>query len=138
MSTEETERAQGEHPQALIPAGQTVDLALLKHGLIRALVRVGGVRRQTRGQENVPQFLQGEILVQLIQHALAKIVLHAGLLQLVQEQSLGVRGVRDPLRFGHKRHGSVGGVIVVLLDEAGEKRLSRSVVRARGLLQPLS
>jgi ATP-dependent DNA helicase RecQ len=33
---------------------------------------------------------------------------------------------------------TAGGFIVVLFDEAGEKRLSRTVVRDRGLLQPLS
>ena len=66
---------------------------------------VGGVRRQARRQQNRVQFLQREILVQLVQHAPAKIILHARLLQFVGKQSLDVSGIGHALRLGHKRHG---------------------------------
>ena len=50
------------------------------------------------------QFLQGEILVQLIQHAPAKIILHPGLLQFAGEQCFFVRGIGHAIRLAHKRH----------------------------------
>ena len=49
--------------------------------------------------EHRVQVLQGEIFVQLIQHAPAKIILHARLLQFAGEQSLVVGGVGHALRL---------------------------------------
>ena len=66
---------------------------------------VGSVRVRPDASQNRVQFLQGEIVVQLVQHAPAKIILHARLLQFVGEQSLGVGGIGHALRLRRKRHG---------------------------------
>ena len=92
---------------------------------------VGGVR-QARRRQNRVQFLQRKIVVQLGQHALAKIILHARFLQFVRKQSLGVGHIRHALRLGDKRHGRRQRDAILRADFARAESDGGNVAFARG------
>ena len=87
---------------------------------------------QARGQQNRAQLLQGEIVVKLVQHAPAKIILHAGFLEFVGKQSLDVSGIGHALRLRHKRHGRRERDAMLRADRAGAEGDGGNVSFARG------
>ena len=82
--------------------------------------------------ENLAQLLQREILVQLVQHAPAKFILHARLLEFVGKQALDVSGIGHALRLGHKRHGRRERDAMLRADRARAEGDGGNVSFARG------
>jgi hypothetical protein len=70
--------------------------------------------------------------VQLVQHAPAKIILHARFLEFVGKQSLDIGGIGHALRLGHERHGRRERDAMVQANRAGAESDGGNMPFARG------
>ena len=66
--------------------------------------RVGCFRVLALRRQDAPQFVHREGIAELLQHAAAKLVLHAQLLKLAREERLVVSSIRHALRLRGKFH----------------------------------
>ena len=77
----------------------------------RSAVASAGSGLPALRRQDAVQVVQGEGLGELIQHAPAKVILHARLLEFAGKERLLVGGVGHALRLRHKRHGRIAGLL---------------------------